>query len=140
MGFPPANEIQLQIWSRWFGPPWEMFAGLLRHLPNHAVIGWTYWFNLGLLGLALWGVAWGLRRLPLALNVYNLATLFFLLSNQELFDPLMSFNRFLLGLFPLFFALAGWMRGRTARLVYLTCALLGMLLVSVLFFMWKWVG
>lgn len=83
---------------------------------------------------------WGQHRVPLALTIYQAVLVLFTLSSGLTFDPLQSFDRYILALFPIYFALACVARGRTGRAVYFAVSLLLSLGISAMFFMWKWIG
>lgn len=91
---------------------------------------------LGFLGLALWLLREAYRRLPLAYFTYALVGVLLPLSVPATDEPLKSFPRFLLVLFPLWIALALWAdeRGRM-REVLVGCAG-GLVVFSALFTTW----
>jgi hypothetical protein len=93
---------------------------ILRHLPRapHGAFAhrdqWSAWnaVQFALLAAAAWltWIAW--RRLGAAYGLYSLATLLIVLSSPADLVPLVSLPRFLLGDFPLFFALAAFCEHR----------------------------
>jgi hypothetical protein len=93
---------------------------LVQHLPRapHGTFAhrdqWASWnvVQLALLAAAAWltWLAW--RRLGLAYGLYSLATLVIVLTSPADLVPLVSLPRFLLGDFPLFFALAALLEPR----------------------------
>ena len=65
---------------------------------------------------------------------------FTILSNRVSTDPLLSVNRYVLVLFPMYFALGSLHTGRTGQRLLFAVGLLSSLAISGMFFMWKWVG
>ncbi len=91
--------------------------------------------NTALLGLSVAVIAWGWRRLPPALTAYQLVLVLFTLSSGLTFDPLQSFDRYMLVLFPIYLALGACCRSPRARILYFAVSLLFSLGLSGLFFM-----
>ncbi len=95
--------------------------------------------SFALLAIAALVVAW--RRLPSAYWIYALVSLAFLLSVPGRLEPLESFSRYALALFPLFMGAAAWMtphRRFTVGWLVVSCALL--MAFSGLWGVWDWVA
>jgi hypothetical protein len=140
MGFLIFSPAQYQ-WPRVFSFPWDTLWADVLYLFNHTPPEWFALFNAALLVLAVIAAIWGLRHLPLALNVYQLGLLIFILSSRVMgTDPLISFNRLILIQFPFFIAVGALPLNAFRSRALITGALTACLFVSALFFMWHWVG
>jgi hypothetical protein len=141
MGYPSMILSQTQHWGRIFSPPWNTISTLVRYFLVNWPPNWVLLLNTILLVLAIISAIWGVRHLPLSLNVYQITLLLFLLSySSDTGDPLFSFNRLILIQFPLMIAIGSLRLGRYARLAMFAFCLMVGLTVSAMFFMWKWVG
>ena len=142
MGFPPFNDIQMQSWGRILSTPWGTLIALVEYFPANVGGNWVIVLNTVMLAAALFSVVWGLRRLPLALSVYQIVFVLYMLSSRMTTDPLLSVNRFVLELFPMFFALGSTTlrAGKAGQLLLFAVGLLSSLGISGMFFMWKWIG
>lgn len=96
--------------------------------PYPAGVGLRNVALLGFLALALWLLTESFRRLPLAYAAYAVAALALPLSVPALDEPLKSLPRFMLVVFPLWIALALWVRERERRFRWVSGAF-GFLLV-----------
>jgi hypothetical protein len=140
MGYLILSPAQYQ-WPRVFSFPWDTLWADVLYLFNHMPPEWFALFNAALLILAVIASIWGLRHLPLALNVYQLGLLIFILSSRVMgTDPLISFNRLILIQFPFFIAVGALPLNAFRSRALITGALTACLFVSALFFMWHWVG
>ena len=101
---------------------------------------WVLFLNTALLVVAGFSVYWAIRHLPLALKVYQVTLFLFLLTTRSTFDPLLSFDRFILVMFPLFIFLGAVRRGKIGNMVYFSVSVLLSMGVSAMYFMWKWIG
>jgi len=142
MGFPSFNDIQMQSWGRILSTPWGTLIALVEYFPANVGGNWVIVLNTVMLAAALFSVVWGLRRLPLALSVYQIVFVLYMLSSRMTTDPLLSVNRFVLELFPMFFALGSTTlrAGKAGQLLLFAVGLLSSLGISGMFFMWKWIG
>jgi len=140
MGFRSITAMQTQSWERFIAFPWETLWVLVRGFPDVYLNNWVLFVNTALLALSVGVIVWGWRRLPPALTVYQLVLVLFTLSSGLTFDPLQSFDRYMLVLFPIYFVLGTWARAGRARMLYFAVSLLISLALSGLFLMWKWLG
>ncbi len=140
MGFPSMAAMQTGSWERYIAFPWTTLWVWLSGFPGNYLGNWVLFLNTALLALAVGVIIWGLRRLSLALTLYQAGLVLFTLSSGLTFDPLQSFDRYVLALFPVFIALAVPMRGRWGRVLYFAISLLISMGISAMFFMWKWIG
>ncbi len=142
MGFPAFISIQSQSWERILSTPWGTLVALVEYFPANVGRNWVIVLNTVMLAAALFSVVWGLRRLPLALSVYQIVFVLYMLSNRVTTDPLLSVNRYVLVLFPMFFALGSTSlrAGKVGQRLLFAVGLLGSLGISGMFFMWKWIG
>jgi hypothetical protein len=141
MGYPSMISFQNQNWGRNFSPPWNIVSNLLHYFLANWPPNWVLLFNSIIFLLAIISAVWGIRHLPLSLNVYQITLLFVILSySSKTGDPLGSFNRYILLQFPMMIAFGSLRLGHYARLAIFGFCLLVSLGVSAMFFMWKWVG
>ena len=140
MGFPSFIAIQSQSWERILSTPWGTLIALVEYFPANIGHNWVIALNTVMLAAAFASVVWGLRRLPLALSVYQIVFVLYMLSNRVSTDPLLSVNRYVLVLFPMYFALGSLRFGRAGQRLLFAVGLLGSLAISAMFFMWKWIG
>jgi hypothetical protein len=140
MGFPSFFSLQENNWERIFSTPWQTLWAVILYVPFNIGDNWVSGFNAVALGLAITGTVWGVRRLPLALSAYQIVLLLYLLSNRVLTDPLLSVNRYVLVIFPIYMAFGALKLGRWAERIVFVALFLASLVISAFFFMWKWVG
>lgn len=140
MGFPSFTYIQDNVWDRVVSPPWSTLWALIQYFPANVGRNWVIVLNTVMLGAAIFAVVWGLKRLPLALSIYQATLLVYLLSNRVTTDPLLSFNRYILLMFPLFMALGSLPTGHKGRIGQFAFSVLALLGLSGMFFMWKWIA
>ena len=140
MGFPPFIDVQLVGWERVVSFPWEPIVAIFRGFPENFIGNWVLILNTIMLITAGFAVFWAVRHLPLALKVYQVTLFIYLLTTQATIDPLLSFDRFILVMFPMYIALGAMKRNRAGNLLYLSVSIFLCMAVSAMFFMWKWVG
>ena len=140
MGFPAFIDVQMLGWDRIVGFPWEPIMALFQGFPGNYMGNWVLFLNTALLVVAGFSVYWAIRHLPLALKVYQVTLFLFLLTTRSTFDPLLSFDRFILVMFPLFIFLGAVRRGKIGNMVYFSVSVLLSMGVSAMYFMWKWIG
>ncbi len=91
---------------------------------------------------AIWMLIGAIRRLPLAYWAYAVVALMLVLSYPVVPQPLASFSRYMLVIFPLFMWLGWWVsRGQRARMVvvYSVCVI-GLVAFTAQFATWHWVA
>ncbi len=140
------------LWQRSFAGPFGAVVKLASVLPHDVHLLVTHRLHLGDYGahdfidvvflvFALIGLGLAWRRLPLALFAYALVFLAQTLSEPFAPEPLASFSRYLLGIFPLFMAWGAWLserrRARTAALILSAVLLVAF---SGLWGIWEWVA
>ena len=96
--------------------------------------------NIAVLVLAAAATYWGIRHLDKPFWLYQVTLLVFLLSTATTGEPLCSFSRYALLMFPMFIVLAFWTTGKRTRMAAFTASFMLLLLISGYFFMWMWVG
>ena len=111
--------------------------------PGHAV-SWTTTRNLldmGFLAFAAVGLALSRRRVPFAYFVYAVALLAESLSYPSVTEPLLSFSRFVIPMFPVFMGWGAWIGERPVvrRDVLIVSGAL-LVLFSALWGLWAWVA
>jgi hypothetical protein len=80
------------------------------------------------------------RRLPRVYGIYGGATLFLLLAKTADIQPLLSFSRYVLSLFPAFIVLGQLGANRWVHRAILYPSWFGLLYLSGQFAIWGWVG
>jgi hypothetical protein len=147
-----------RYWDREFAGPLGALVRLAKVLPGdvHRIFtghtvrvdagDWLSWnthdlIDVGFLVFALVGVALAWRRVPFAYFAYAIVLLAQALSEPDRVEPLASFSRYLLIMFPIFMGWGAWLGGRRLR----SWAMLGFSAVLLVFFsalwgMWIWVA
>jgi hypothetical protein len=138
-GFPEFSTTQTGSWGRTFQAPWQFLLDIPRLIQNPSFLV-SGWLNFFLVFLAVVATIWAFRRISFGLWLYMLALLLFLLATGINLEPLSSFNRFVLLLFPLFITLGMWSKNRILRPILFISELLLFLYFSTLYFLWLWVG
>lgn len=155
----PLAPFQVQhLWGRQFAGPFGAIVRLARALPHdlgqilsghtHSIgsgdpISWTTHnlIDLAFLIFALVGLAWSWRRVPRAYFVYAVVMLAQVLSDPTPMEPLVSFSRYILVIFPLFMGWGGKLAAKPvaarATLVLSAGLLAGF---SGLWAYWAWVA
>jgi hypothetical protein len=146
------------VYHHWFAGPFGALAVAFLHLPHDIsvviqgrgnIVGtadpvsWNAHelidLSFALVTVAALVVAW--RRVPRAYWAYAFVSLAFLLSVPGRLEPLESFSRYVLPLFPLFMGAAAWLtrhRRLTVSWLLLSCVVLA--LFSGLWGVWDWVA
>jgi hypothetical protein len=140
----PLAPLSAQAgWNRHFSWPWQTIAGAwnaatqtqLQFQPENQ--SWTY---LGALILARVVGALAVRWLRPSYTIYLWAGILFPLFSATPYNPLLSYPRFLLVLFPAFMVLALLGRNRYAHQIILWLSLLLLGLYTIRFVNWYWVA
>ncbi len=138
-GFPDYGWLLAHYWFRVTQAPWMIVEDFKRFY-------WGYmghadgWVNLILLLTAVGLTIWSVRKLPMALWIYQLTGLLFLCSTAVLNTPFGSTGRYLLLMFPLFIEMALIARRRISRLLILAVSLFSSLFLAMVYFMWGWLA
>jgi hypothetical protein len=140
----PLAALNAQTgWNRRFSWPWETVANAVRvatempfqYQPENQ--SWTY---LGALILALVVGVLSLRWLRGSYSVYLWAGILFPLFSATRLNPLLSYPRFLMVLFPAFMVLALAGRNRYIHQIITWASLLLLALYTIRFVNWYWVA
>jgi len=140
----PLAPISAQAdWNRHFSWPWQTIAGAwnvatqagLQFQPENQA--WTY---LGSFVLAVVVGALAIRWLRPSYSIYLWAGIIFPLFSATPHNPLLSYPRFLLVLFPAFIVLALMGRNRYAHQIITWTSLLLLALYTIRFVNWYWVA
>ena len=95
-------------------------------------------FAVLLIGCAALLIAW--RRLPLAYSAYAALALLVCISSQTIIQPLLSVDRYLLTIFPLWMAAGAWLAERGALKPVLLISALLLLFYSASFATWAYIA
>jgi hypothetical protein len=96
--------------------------------------------DVSFLAFALLATVGTIRRLPAAYGVYTVAMLALTLSSYEPSEPLASFPRYLLVVFPCQMWLATWARTRWRRRLALGVSTVLLAVFALAFASWRWVA
>jgi Gpi18-like mannosyltransferase len=133
-GFIDYGTLQAQNWGISLIPFWQILPAMLdnRWFPARL------WINLGLLmmTLALVPLVW--RRFGWGIGTYVLVIVIFLASVANFGEPLTSFHRFILPVFPIYPALVVWLKGRFNVLAFIS--VIFQLFLCGAFVMWLYLG
>ncbi len=130
-------------WNRHFSWPWQTVADSFRAATDMAFSfqpenqSWTYF---GSLVLALFLGVLSIRWLRGSYSLYLWTGILFPLFSATPHNPLLSFPRFFIVLFPAFIVLALIGRNRYAHQVILWTSLLLLALFTIRFVNWYWVA
>ncbi|MDQ6694490.1 MAG: hypothetical protein M3014_08735 [Chloroflexota bacterium] len=140
----PLAEIKAQTgWNRQFSWPWATVGNAIKeavqmpfaYQPENQ--SWTY---LGALVFALIVGVLALRWLRGSYSLYLWAGILFPLFSATPHNPLLSYSRFLIVLFPIFMVLALMGRNRYANQVITWSSILLLALYTIRFANWFWVA
>jgi hypothetical protein len=95
---------------------------------------------LFLLALTLWALVQCLRRLPLEYGLYSAAVILMCLSTPWEAQPLWSFDRFTLTIFPLWMAVGAWLARRRLVVPVVVIGSLMLVFYTVQFSSWAFVA
>ncbi len=121
-----------------------LLSGAASVLARGHTVSWTTTRNLldmGFLAFAAVGLALAWRRVPFAYFVYAVALLAESLSYPSVTEPLFSFSRFVIPMFPVFMGWGAWIGERPGlrRDVLIVSGAL-LVLFSALWGLWAWVA
>ncbi len=142
-GDPLASLKAQGIWNRSFSWPWETIGNAVRvatQMPFQYQVENQSWTYLGALVFSLIMGVLALRWLRGSYNIYLWAGIIFSLFSAAPRNPLLSYPRFLIVLFPAFIALALVGRNRYAHQIITWVSLLLLALYTIRFANWYWVA
>ncbi len=137
-GFPPFGEVQYQFWQTEFLGPVKVVSQFIQQMFNGRQLAY---FALPILIVSLLATFWAFHRKFYLQAVYLSALILFLASVTMPNVPLGSFNRLILIGFPIFLALASWMK--QSRWAYRSILALSGVLYFIMCFAylsWLWVA
>jgi len=134
--FRDALVRAIQGW-RWAVHPESLLHGYGSLLHSFLAAN-TFYFGFFVLTVLL--LAAGMRVLPWDLLIYSACLTLLPALDGAAGMPLMSFSRFLLVVFPLFFVLGLLLRSRAALAVWLSTSTALSLFFCALFVSWRWVA
>ncbi len=140
----PWNTLN-QTWELHFAWPWEGLWGSLTALLGRPVIhstgGLILFYDLFLTCISMIAMISVGRKLPVTYQVYAWSMLLFAVTKINSDNLLVSMDRYLLTIFPLFIALAIWLQKRKrVAPVWYSLSFLSQLLLFFVFYSWKWAG
>jgi hypothetical protein len=157
-GMPLAPMRVENYWGREFAGPFGAVVAEFRRLPDAvtrvlggtqqpfgpgAPLGWQAYqlVDLPFLAFAAAGLWLSARRLPFAYTAYAVVMCGQALGYPTAVEPLESFSRYLLVIFPLFMGWGAWLASRRwSRRVAITVSALGLIGFSGMWGTWCWVA
>jgi hypothetical protein len=158
LGTPLAPFAAEQVWGRSFAGPFggaiqgvlgapaalrHVLGGTQRPFGLGSPLGWDAYqlIDLPFLAFAVAGLWMCWRRLPFAYTAYALILCAQALSYPTHVEPMESFSRYILVIFPIFMGWGAWLSSRpVARRVLFTGLTLGLIAFSALWTITVWVG
>jgi hypothetical protein len=133
-GFIDFMALQAQDWGKNIVPLWMILPMAVKE----TYFTFRIWLNLAffIIAVSLTPFVW--KRMDWGMALYLLISSLFLASNANYGEPLPSFIRYVLPLFPLFIALALLLRKKVHWLAFLFGTI--QLFLCGFFLMWLWVG
>lgn len=135
-GAVPLVEAE---WHARLVPPWQTYWYSIQTLlsGHFTFIDFLNW-SVATLFIVL--LVWGWRKIPLDYNLYTAFSLFIILIRIVDTQPLISFSRYSLVLFPCFYTLSLAGENPYLRRVIVYGSILLALYLSGQFFLWGWVA
>lgn len=137
--FPSINTILSTYFHRVFIAPWTTFLRFWELLPAN-VTSPDWIVNGCALLILLVGIIWGVKKLPLAWELYSVALFIFILTSGVSINPLNSFSRYCLTAFPMYALIGMWTNSKKRRLATMGLGAAGCLFLLSLFLMWEWIA
>lgn len=139
-GFPSYVELQSTAYAKALSLPWDGVEAIIQSMisPSNQANPIMAWTNTAVLLLIAILLIWSFRRIPWSWWVMQLGFLIFITTNHNAGNPLISFFRYCLIVFPLFVEISllgqrpGW------RLLKFGLGLFLAILFSAMFFMWQY--
>jgi hypothetical protein len=133
-------ELQSTAYAKALSLPWDGVEAIIQSMisPSNQANPIMAWTNTAVLLLIAILLIWSFRRIPWSWWVMQLGFLIFITTNHNAGNPLISFFRYCLIVFPLFVEISllgqrpGW------RLLKFGLGLFLAILFSAMFFMWQY--
>jgi hypothetical protein len=137
-GFPPFGEVQYQFWRTVFLGPVKVIIQFAHQMFMGRQLSY---FAPPILIVSLLATFWAFRRKFFLQAVYLSALILFLASVTMTNMPLGSYNRLILIGFPIFLALASWMKqNRWAYRAILALSSVLYFIMCFAYLSWLWVA
>lgn len=138
-GFLPISAIISADFNRYPAPPWTNLVNWIAMLPQH-LLAPDWIINSVALVLTLASIIWGGKKISIGWALYQAALLIMVLSMGVKYDPLTSYNRYILAGFPMFIMLGWWLNTPAKRMISFGLGVFGQAMLLMLFLLWAWVG
>lgn len=139
LGNPLAFVQAQKAWGRIYSPPWDNIMNSIQLLQKEAQAGTVMDLTMVILGLSgMLFLTFGRYRLPKSYLLVGWLWLIIPLWSTTVWMPLYSLCRFVLVIFPLYLWLA--QLPRSLYFAFLLSGSAGLILLSVLFTSWYWIG
>lgn len=119
--------------------PWQSFGYAIKTILDGRAT-FIDLLNLATLILFIFLLIWGWKKIPLAYQIYTVCSLLMVITRVVETQPLVSFSRYSLTFFPVFFTLAVAGKQPWVRRMIVYASVLLSLYLSGQFFVWGWVA
>jgi hypothetical protein len=142
MGYPDYLQLQQAGWGRIACYPWVPVMRLFLQLPEffRTLVSISLLFDTCGLFIQVCFLVWAVRKLPFSWVLFQAGMLLSLLSTTTSGDPIMSFNRLSLIVFPLYVLWAHLAENRWLRRLGVAAGLFLSILFNIVFLLGYWVG
>ena len=138
-GFPPYDVLLDRYWGRYSAFPLQEILAVPETI-RKGLYPPSGYVNLILLIMVISISIWMARRLPSDLVIFQFIALAFTLSTTITHEPLASWGRYSLIIFPTYIGLSLWARTPRHKLWIFSVFAALMLFTASQFFLWGWVG
>lgn len=138
-GFSPMINIITAEFARYPAAPWTNLINWIVMLPQH-LLAPDWLINSIALTLTIASIVWAGKKVSIGWALYQAALLIMVLGLGVSYDPLLSYNRYILAGFPLFLMLGWWANTPAKRLAGFAMCVLGHYFLVLFFLLWAWVG
>lgn len=139
----PRNMLST-YWDQHFGLPWEGIIGTIISFFIKEEILFTpplmKIVNIFLPILTIYLLIRMRKRIPLFISVYSWLMLFMIVGKIDQNNMLVSYIRYLLVIFPVYWGLVFMIMGRLLRIVYFNVCILLQIIQMIYFYWWVWVA
>lgn len=137
--FPPIINIITNEFGRYPAPPLTNLINWVSMLPQH-LLSPDWLINSIAILLTIASIVWAKQKFSAGWGLYQSALLIMVLGIGVNYDPLLSYNRYILAGFPIFIMLGWWSNTPAKRLAGVALGVLGHFSLVIFFLLWAWIG